>query len=388
MKDWWLWSSDDLVNWRQECILKPEETHLAAPFDDCWASFGVRRNGLYYWYLSLGPRNIGVVVSEGPTGPWRDPLGKPLIAEGLTPTSQRDPDIFIDDDGEAYMVYGTFRYFLVRLGEDMISLAESPREIEILNPFGPYGEGKTDDKPSIHKHRGIYYLSWSGYYATAENLHGPFTYRGSVIDPARIAPDFWHTHPTHDRHGNFFQFHNQWYFIANDKSQPGRGEFFRDSILAYVHYRDNGEMAPVRIDRVGVGRYDAGERIEASDYFKAVDAEKRDCPAGGFEVRGLKEGSSLFYPNVQNLGGRSAMILSVASAHPEGGRIHIHRDTPAGALLGSVRINPTGQEWWKFEPFRCELDLNADTAGICLCFEGPAEEFCRMNWIRFEFNEK
>ena len=386
MKDWWIWSSDDLVHWRQDCVLSPEDTHLARPFNDCWATFGVRRNGRYYWYLSLGPRNIGVVVADSPAGPWLDPLGKPLIAEGLTPTSQRDPDIFIDDDGEAYMVYGTFRYFLVRLGADMISLAEAPREIEIINPCGPYGEGKTDDKPSIHKYRGLYYLSWSGFYAVSENLYGPYRFRGSMIDPARVAPEFFTQHLTHDRHGNFFEFHNQWYYITNDKSQPGRGEFFRDSIITYVHYHDNGDMAPVRIDAMGVGQYDARKPIDAADYFKAVKAEKRDCPAGGFDVRGLKEGSALYYPNIRHLDHRTELTLSVVCGHPDGCVIDIHGDSPEGPLLGSIALSPTGGGWWKFMPFHCSLDLQASTNGICLCFRGNPNEFCRLNRLHLGTN--
>ena len=27
MEDWWIWSSDDLVNWRHECTIKPEDTY-------------------------------------------------------------------------------------------------------------------------------------------------------------------------------------------------------------------------------------------------------------------------------------------------------------------------------------------------------------------------
>ena len=106
MKDWWVWSSTDLVNWAQESILRPEDTYLRRPYNDCWATFGVRRHDTFYWYFSAGHNNIGVVVADSARGPWRDPLGKPLVAQGLTPTQQRDPDILLDDDGKAYMIYG------------------------------------------------------------------------------------------------------------------------------------------------------------------------------------------------------------------------------------------------------------------------------------------
>jgi hypothetical protein len=190
MKDWWIWSSADLVNWKQEGMLKPEETFLKQPSDSCWATFGATKNGKYYWYFSAGPTEIGVVLADSPAGPWKDPLGKPLVSKGLTDTEQRDPDILIDDDGTAYMVYGTFEFYLVRLNSDMISLAEAPRHLELDRKFGPYGEGKTDDKPSLHKRNGIYYLSWSSFYAISANIYGPYVYKGSVIAPEKAAMTF------------------------------------------------------------------------------------------------------------------------------------------------------------------------------------------------------
>lgn len=257
MKDWWVWSSDDLVTWRQEGTLKPEDTFIGRPFNDCWATCAIARNGRYFWYFSAGPSEIGVVVSNAPRGPWKDPLGKPLVPQGLTPTEQRDPNVLIAGDGNAYLVYGTFDYFIVRLNDDMISLAETPRPVEFDRRFGPYG-AKTDDKPSLHKRNGTYYLSWSSYYAESTNIYGPYTYQGSVIVPERVAIGFSNQNLFHDRHGNFFQFKNQWYYACNDKSQPGRTDSFRDAIISYVHYKDDGEMAPIRIDRIGGERESIG----------------------------------------------------------------------------------------------------------------------------------
>ena len=40
--------------------------------------------------------------------------------------------------------------------------------------LGPYGPGKCDDKPFLHKHNATYYLSWGGFYATASHPYGPY----------------------------------------------------------------------------------------------------------------------------------------------------------------------------------------------------------------------
>ena len=273
LRDWWVWSSSDLLEWKLESVLKPEDTFLKRPFKSCWATFGVPFPDGWRYYFSAGPTEIGVVTAKTPAGPWSDPLGKPLVAKGEYRTQARDPDVLLDDDGSAYIVFGTFKYFIAKLGADGLSLAEKARPVEIKGEFGPYGQGKTDDKPSLHKRNGLYYLSWSSFYAVSENVYGPYRYRGSVIDAAYVAPKFRRDRIElhYDRHGNFFQFNGQWYYVANDYSQPGRTRFFRDAVMGYVHYRDNGDIAPVRIDEVGVGQYDASRgEIEAEDFFAAA----------------------------------------------------------------------------------------------------------------------
>jgi len=379
MKDWWVWSSADLVHWQQAGTLRPEDTFIGKPFNDCWATFGISENGKYYWYFSAGPNEIGVVVADSPAGPWHDPLGGPLLPKGLTPTEQRDPDLMVDDDGQTYMVYGTFNYFIVRLNDDMTSLAEKPRPVQMDHPYGPYGAGKTDDKPSLHKRNGIYYLSWSSFYAMATNIYGPYSFKGSVIAPESVAPEFHKGNIWHDRHGNFFTWHNQWFYACNDKSQPGRSEFFRDCCISYLHYRDNGEMAPVRLDRTGVGEYDAAQPdIEAEDYFAAEMADIKECPAGGFEVRGLRTGSYLLYPNIKNFPRNATIAFRVASGQPDGGTIEVHENAKEGKLLGSCRIHNTGG-WDKYRSIACPLNNASGTKNLCLVFKGGKEEFARLD---------
>ena len=162
---------------------------MGAGFQGCWATDAAERNGRYYWYFSEGPKT-GVVVGETPAGPWRDPLGGPLVAEGMVPVKAYDPGILVDDDGSAYIVFGVWDYYVARLGEDMISLAEKPRRVTIHNPEGPYGRGKTDDKPYLHKRGGIYYLSWGCFYAMSESVYGPYECRGSVLAEENVDAAF------------------------------------------------------------------------------------------------------------------------------------------------------------------------------------------------------
>lgn len=109
----------------------------------------------------------------------------------LVINSARDPGVVKDHNGEYYLVWGVFQYFIARFNEDMTSFAETPRKIEVIGAIGPFGPGSTDDKPYMHYYGGLYYLSWGCFYATSSSsVYGPFTYRGTVIDPAKIAPSF------------------------------------------------------------------------------------------------------------------------------------------------------------------------------------------------------
>lgn len=125
MEDWWVWSSPDLVNWTQRSVLKPEDTYIGGNFDRCWATDVGRKNGKYYWYFSEGNQQSGVVEGPTPTGPWTDKLGKPLLSENLTPTDEYDMAIF-EETGQHWIIFGVWDYYIARLGEDMMSLAETP----------------------------------------------------------------------------------------------------------------------------------------------------------------------------------------------------------------------------------------------------------------------
>ncbi len=108
MDDWQLFSSDDLLNWKLEFVLKPEDTYLKHT-NECYATDGAERNGKYYFYFSDQQRSTGVAVSDKPGGPYRDALGKPLLPQGIADTASYDPTVFIDDD-EAKTPYIIFGY--------------------------------------------------------------------------------------------------------------------------------------------------------------------------------------------------------------------------------------------------------------------------------------
>ncbi len=123
MKDWKVYSTDDMVNWTDHGTPISYETFSWANDNSSWAIQVVERDGMYYAYAPINNKNgtncIGVAVSDSPTGPFEDPLGEPLLG----PTySYIDPTVFVDDDGQAYIYWGNPNLNCAYLNDDMISI--------------------------------------------------------------------------------------------------------------------------------------------------------------------------------------------------------------------------------------------------------------------------
>lgn len=356
MEDWQVWSSRDLVSWEHRSTLRPEHTYLekTGGFVSAWATDAAEKAGRYYWFFSNATKEIGVVVSDSPVGPWRDPIGRPLITATDVDTEPYDPTVYAEGD-DRYIVFGVWDYFIAKLSDDLTALAEPPTRLEIVGAQGPYTNvvaspfaGKnTDDKPFLHRHGDLYYLSWGAYYATSAALRGPYVYRGCLIDassfPDGLSRPTWPHGPQQGRHGSFFEWHGQTYFAYCDMSQTGN-RYFRDSFISYVHYRADGTIAPLRIDRVGVGQYDnTNMPIQAQDYFAANNVVKREdhTASGGFVVAAKHNMSArLTFPKVWNAAGASVLRMNARGA--SGAQIEVsawsdsgERLAEGGAVIGS-----------------------------------------------------
>ncbi len=372
MDDWRVFSSDDLLNWKLAYTLRPEDTYLGKN-DECYATDAAERNGRYYLYFSHGQHCTGVAVSEnGPAGPYRDALGKPLLPPGLADTPSYDPTVFIDDDENKtpYIIWGFTcfgkKYYIARLNEDMVSLAEEPRAIEIENTW-------PSDASWLSKFGGVYYLSTHrSWYATSDSVYGPYTYRGQF------------TEEPYNDHGTFFTFHNQTYYIygvPEDYHEEPFDHFYRTTKLVYVHFRDNGEI--VRdpfIEKVGAAHYDAEwDEIRAVWYFAASDGlVKKETAGDRFEIRGVRDGSYLSYPHIANLRQNALLYLSGTAAPGCACSVEIREDSPFGRLLGFCRLTDGADE------FPCRLENEYGEHGLCFVFRGEGEDLFRFGGFRFE----
>ena len=321
MHDWQIWSSADCVEWQLESVVRPEDFHMG-PSSDCWAVDCEERNGKYYYYFSDGNMRTGVGVGDSPAGPFKDVLGKPLLDGTLTTTREYAPCFFKDDDGEYYLVFGGpswcygegCGYFIARLNEDMVSFAETPRRLEVNHP--------ADDKASLNKFGGRYYLTYGGHYAISDNIYGPYEYKG-------------HTGASED-HTSYFEWNGQ---IFNAITVFDHYGLYRSAGMCYVHIRDNGDLVtdPLIVE-YGVGQYDSDwNRIEAEWFMRGVNVKKAEIHNyPGFFVSCTQE-AVLVYPKVRNLSNKRGLSLK-ASCSGTGGEIELREGNENGRVLGSVRL--------------------------------------------------
>ncbi|GAL65633.1 xylosidase [Jejuia pallidilutea] len=383
MPDWKIWSSDDLIHWNLETTINPTETYMGAS-KNCWATDAAYKNGNYYFYFSNGNVNTGVMVGKTPTGPFKDVLGKPMLPEDLTPIKEYDPTVLIDDDAQktAYIAFGhhrsgdpDFYYMIAKLNTDMVSLAETPKEIKIIGDVNVLGG---NDKPTLHKHNGLYYLSAGSHYATSKNIYGPYTKRGNSGNNNYGL--------TSRAHGNYFNWNNQsfhtWchFHLGKDVAR------YRESYIAYLHYKNNGEMITDTnfLDAhfsTGVGQYDANwDKIESEWYMVAENIEKKESPNGGFEIQNITQKSYLLFPNVYYINDKRSITFYVSSL--EGAIIEIRANNSKGKVLASCNIPKTGG-WNNYQPIKCNLNNTNGVKDVYITFKGSGNDLLHLDWFLF-----
>ena len=134
---------------------------------------------------------------------------------------------------------------VARLRDDMRTLAETPRDVQILDEQGrPITAGDNArrffEAAWVHRYGGRYYLSYSTgdthliVYATGDSPYGPFTYRGRLLEPVLG----WTTHHS------IVEMHGEWYLFYHD-AQASKGQtHLRNVKVTRLVHRPDGPLEP------------------------------------------------------------------------------------------------------------------------------------------------
>jgi beta-xylosidase len=253
-------SSPDLVNWtKHEHVLDVANVAWAAYA--VWAPSVIEAKGKYYMFFSVNDiqsdgemGGIGLAVSDTPGGPFKDAIGKPLIAKFHNGAQPIDPFAFRDKDGQVYLYYGGWKHCnVVKLSADLKSImphGDGSIYKEITPPG--YVEGSF-----MIERNGTYYLMWSegGWtgpdysvaYAMGPAPTGPFKPMGKILaQDFRIARGEGH-HSVVNVPGT-----DEWYIAYHRRPlDTDRGEHRQLAIDRMVFNKD-GTIRPVVMTNEGV----------------------------------------------------------------------------------------------------------------------------------------
>lgn len=257
--EWLCYSTDDMQTWTDHgSVLKP--TDFSYGVGEAWASQVIERDGKFYYYTTVQagePYNskvVGVAVGDSPTGPFKDPIGKPLVTDDMTPNGPRgwwndiDPTAFIDDNGEAWLCWGNGTCFLAKLKPNLIEIDGDIEVVEVPR----FVEG-----PWLHKRNDIYYLTYASMgrgretiaYATAPSMKGPWTPQGELTG---MAENSFTIHP------GIIEFKGQWYLFYHNAvlTLDGHaGAIGRRSVCVdKLYYNPDGTMKFVQQTKEGVAK--------------------------------------------------------------------------------------------------------------------------------------
>ncbi|WP_369752720.1 glycoside hydrolase family 43 protein [Flavobacterium sp. WC2409] len=250
MNEWLVYSSSDMIHWEEHPV-PLKVTDFAWASSDAWAAQVIERNGKFYWYVTvshgaINGKAIGVAVSDSPTGPFKDALGKALVTNDMTTQTKIDwddidPTVMIDDDGQAYLFWGNSVCHYAKLKENMLELDGPIKTISLPN----YTEA-----PWIHKKKDWYYLSYAYQfpekiaYAMSKSINGPWEYKGILNEIAGNS---------NTNHQAIIEFKGKDYFIYhNGATQPDGGSFRRSVCIDRLYYNENGTMKRVIMTSEGI----------------------------------------------------------------------------------------------------------------------------------------
>jgi arabinoxylan arabinofuranohydrolase len=392
MQNWLLFTSTDMVNWTDHGVIASLKNFKWVSVDNgAWAPQCVERNGKFYLYCPMpGGVGIGVLVANSPYGPFRDPIGKPLIKNS---NSDIDPTVIIDDDGQAYMYWGNPKVYWVKLNEDMISYSG-----EIMQePTTPknYQEG-----PWVWKRNSHYYLAYASTccpegigYAMGDSPTGPWEYKGMIVDASK---------KTRGNHPGIIEYKGKSYCFGHsyDLLKLTTTKFYerRSVDMDEVVYNPDGTIQnrPYWSDEgpEQVGRLNPFKRVEAetmawSEGLKTMFETEWE---GDFEwARGKKIADRLFVTSIHNGDyikvrgvdfSKGAKSVEVSAASLYGGKIEIRTDKIDGSIIATVDIN-TSREGGIWKTFSAPVKSVSGVHDLYFVFKGEKDLF-NFDWWKLK----
>ncbi len=367
MQDWLLYTSTDMVNWTDHGAVASLKSFDWVKRDNgAWAEQVIERNGKFYMYCPIHGNGIGVLVSDSPYGPFKDPLGKPLVWQ-KEHWYDIDPTVFIDEDGQAYMYWGNPHCYYVKLNEDMISY--SGDIVKLKETPEHYQEG-----PWFYKRNGRYYLAFASTccpegigYAMSNSPTGPWETKGYIMRP---------TERSRGNHPGIMDYKGKSYVFGLNydllKLETNTHYERRSVSVAEMHYNEDGTIqevpywADTKLEQIGT--FNPFRKVEAETMAWGYGLKTVPNSKNSLSVVDVNSGEYICVRGV-DFGKNKARRFEVSALPLEGGNLKIRLDAPDGKIVGNVNI-PQGNGTSKYELYSCEVNAVSGVHDLYLSFEG------------------
>ena len=394
MKDWLVFSTEDMVNWQYLGAQVSTATfQWASQGDRAWAAQAVERKGKWFWYLCCttqdGKDALAVAVADKPEGPWRDAIGGPLA----TGFGFIDPTIFVEDDGTPYLFWGNKGFRYGELNDDMISFKDGYRQVPGYTDPEAFGalQSKMDwsvghnrdmtqyeEGPWVTKRNGMYYVVYPAggvpeymAYSTAPSIHGPWTFRGRIMDEAERSFTI---------HGGNIHFKGHDYMFYHNGILPNGGGFHRSTAIEEFTFNDDGSIPFIPFTKRGVapvGTLNPYHTVEA-ETMQSSWGVKLDRQAGSeHRVTSIHNGDWIRVRNV-DFGDNApqalqACVLNVRNA----GVIEFYKDALGDRPFARVQVDKDAAQ--------PTAEIRRGPTGVhdvYILFRGGDDELFDFDWWR------
>ncbi|MDH4196954.1 MAG: family 43 glycosylhydrolase, partial [Candidatus Aminicenantes bacterium] len=336
------------------------------------------RNGLYYLYYCLdSDANIeGVATSESPTGPFTG--GRVIDLKGW---NQIDPAVFIDDDGQAYYIWGQFTAKMARLKPDMTEIDPATIRDNVLTEKEHFfHEGGT-----MVKRNGLYYFVYAHMgrgnrptsigYATSRSPMGPFTYGGVIIDNDHCDPGNW------NNHGSLVEMNGRWYVFYHRATHGSKT--MRKACVESITFGEDGTIDEVEMTSQGAGPpLEAREPIEAERACLLYgNVRVQAFGAANEELAGLRDDDRAGYKYIDFGEGVDSVTVRVApGASP--GRIILALDQMWAGPSATIDV-PGGGDGRTWIEVTDAVKPVRGVHALWLRFRGEGDDLFKVDSFRF-----
>jgi arabinoxylan arabinofuranohydrolase len=375
-------STSDLKNWTlTKNTFSSKGKNDQVPYNDAvlFAPDVAYKNGTYYLYYCQPDRKFaeGVASSKSPLGPFVN--GKAINLYGK---NQIDPCVFVDDDGQAYYIWGQFQAKMAKLKPNMLEIDSSTIKDNVVTEKehffheGGYMVKRNDIYYFVYAHMGRAGRPTCLGYATSRSPMGPFKYGGVIIDNDHCDPESW------NNHGSLVEFNKQWYVFYHRSTHGSK--MMRKACVEPIFFNKDGSINEVEMTTQG-----AGKPLDAT---QEIDAERACLLYGNVRISAISEnnealtqvknGDSAGYKYIDFKAGVDNVEFRIIPGKSTG-KIDIVLDNSWDPAIGSINV-PAATDGQKPVLVSSKINNVKGVHAVWLRMNSADADSFKIDWFKFQ----